>query len=162
MKIRTAEEKDIDRILDLLSQVLEIHASIRPDYFIPGTTKYSREELKKILKDDTRLIYAAVDENDVVLGYAFCEIRHQSNQDNLVQFQSVYIDDLCVDKQVRGNHIGQKLFEHVCQKAKELGCYEITLNVWEGNDNARHFYEHMGFRPRSTTMEFILDRALPQ
>ena len=157
MNIRTAEEKDINRILDLLSQVLEIHAAIRPDYFIPGTTKYSREELLSMLKEESRLIYVAVDENDSVMGYAFCEIRQQPHRDNLVPFRSVYIDDLCVDKQIRGKHIGQALFRHVCQKAKELGCYEIALTVWEGNDNARNFYEHQGFKPRSTTMEYILD-----
>ena len=157
MNIRTAEEKDIDRILDLLSQVLEIHAAIRPDYFIPGTTKYSREELKSMLKDESRLIYIAADENDSVMGYAFCEIRNQPDRDNMVPFRSVYIDDLCVDKQIRGKHIGQALFHHICQKAKELGCYEISLAVWEGNDNARIFYEHQGFKPRSTTMEYILD-----
>ncbi|MBQ6504737.1 MAG: GNAT family N-acetyltransferase [Flexilinea sp.] len=156
MNIRTAEEKDIDRILDLLSQVLEIHAAIRPDYFKPGTTKYSREELNTMLKDDNRLIYVAADENDSVMGYAFCEIRDQKHRDNLVPFRSVYIDDLCVDKKLRGKHIGQELFNHVRQKAKELGCYEISLNVWEGNDNARRFYENIGFKPRSTTMEFIL------
>ena len=40
MKIRKAEEKDIPRLLALLEQVLQIHAKIRPDIFIPGTTKY--------------------------------------------------------------------------------------------------------------------------
>ena len=40
MKIRKAEEKDIPRLLALLGQVLQIHAEIRPDVFIPGTTKY--------------------------------------------------------------------------------------------------------------------------
>lgn len=38
MRIRKAEEKDIPRIMELLGQVLEIHADIRPDIFIPGTT----------------------------------------------------------------------------------------------------------------------------
>ena len=41
MFIRKAEEKDIPRILELLGQVLQIHADIRPDIFIPGTTKYT-------------------------------------------------------------------------------------------------------------------------
>ena len=41
MKIRKAEKKDIPRILALLGQVLQIHAEIRPDIFIPGTTKYT-------------------------------------------------------------------------------------------------------------------------
>lgn len=156
MNIRLAEEKDIEKIMDLLSQVLEIHAAIRPDYFIPGTTKYSREELLTMFKEDTRRIYVAANETDSVLGYAFCEIRHQSKRDNMVQFQSIYIDDLCVDKSIRGKHIGEALFKHVCQEAKEMGCYEISLNVWEGNDTARSFYDRMGFKPRSTTMEYIL------
>ena len=38
MFIRKAEEKDIPRILELLGQVLQIHADIRPDIFIPCTT----------------------------------------------------------------------------------------------------------------------------
>lgn len=48
--VRKAEEKDIDRILSLLKQVLEIHAAIRPDIFVSGTTKYTEEELKMILQ----------------------------------------------------------------------------------------------------------------
>lgn len=37
-----------------------------------------------------------------------------------------------------------------------MGCYEVTLNVWEGNDIARRFYEKMGMVPKETQMEFIL------
>ena len=37
-----------------------------------------------------------------------------------------------------------------------LGCYEVTLNVWEGNTNARKFYEKMGLRPKETRMEYVL------
>jgi len=50
MKIRKAEEKDIPRIMELLGQVLQIHAEIRPDVFIPGTTKYTVSELKELLE----------------------------------------------------------------------------------------------------------------
>ena len=48
MKIRKAEKKDIPRILALLGQVLQIHAEIRPDIFIPGTTKYTPCELTEL------------------------------------------------------------------------------------------------------------------
>ena len=37
--------------------------------------------------------------------------------------------------------------------AKQTGCYTVTLNVWEGNDGARHFYEKMGMFVRETQME---------
>ena len=52
-----------------------IHADIRPDIFIPGTTKYTEDELKEMLKDDTKPVYVAADENDVCLGYAFFKMK---------------------------------------------------------------------------------------
>ena len=52
MIIRKAEEKDIPRIIELLGQVLQIHADIRPDIFIPGTTKYTVDELTGLLKNE--------------------------------------------------------------------------------------------------------------
>ena len=56
MIIRKAEEKDIPRILELLEQVLQIHADIRPDIFIPGTTKYTIDELTELLKNKEDII----------------------------------------------------------------------------------------------------------
>jgi len=66
MNIRRAQEKDIPRLIELLEQVLQIHADIRPDIFIPGTTKYTNEELAKMIKDDTKPIYVAADETAAV------------------------------------------------------------------------------------------------
>lgn len=156
MKIRKAIEKDIPKISDLLSQVLEIHAQIRPDIFIPGTTKYTHDELAEMFKDDKKPIFVAVNEEDEVIGYAFCVLKEQPFSNNMIPFQSMYIDDLCVDKNARGMHIGQALFEYIKQEARERGCYEITLNVWEGNDSAKYFYEKMGLTPQKTQMEYTL------
>ena len=71
MNIRRAQDKDIERLILLLQEVLEIHATIRPDIFISGTTKYTREELLKKIANDDEPIYVAVDDNDEVKGYAF-------------------------------------------------------------------------------------------
>ena len=57
MRIRKAKEKDIPRLLALLGQVLQIHAEIRPDVFISGTTKYTVRELAELLKQEDRPIY---------------------------------------------------------------------------------------------------------
>ena len=156
MRIRNAENKDIPRIIALLSQVLAIHAEIRPDIFIPQTTKYTEEELREILKNENRRTYVAIDENDLVLGYAFCEIKDFTETNNLVPHKEWYIDDLCVDGSVRGQHIGKQLFEYVTEEAKRFGCYEITLNVWEGNDSAKAFYDKMGMKPKEILMELII------
>ena len=156
MMIRDAKEKDIPRILKLLEQVLQIHADIRPDIFIPGTTKYTIDELREILKNKEKPIFVAVDEADVCVGYAFCQLQEQPVSNNMVPFKSFYIDDLCVDQEARGQHIGESLFEHVKKEAKQRGCYEVTLNVWTGNTSAEKFYEKMGMRTKERQMEYIL------
>ncbi len=156
MKIRKAEERDIPQIMELLGQVLQIHADIRPDIFIPNTTKYTNAELIDMLKEETKPIYVAVDENDRCLGYAFCQLKKQPFSNNMVQFTSLFIDDLCVDKNTRGQHVGRTLFEYVKSEAKKLGCYEVTLNVWEGNTSAEKFYEKMGMKTKERQMEYIL------
>ena len=156
MTIRKAEEKDIPRIIELLGQVLQIHAAIRPDIFIPGTTKYTVDELKELLKNKENPIYVAVNKANVCVGYAFCQLREQPFSNNMVPFKSLFIDDLCVDQQERGQHIGESLFNYVKNEAKRLGCYEVTLNVWAGNTSAEKFYEKMGMKTKERQMEYIL------
>ena len=154
--IRKAEERDIPRIIELLGQVLQIHADIRPDIFISGTTKYTADELKEFLKNEENPIYVAVNKADVCVGYAFCQLREQPFSNNMVPFKSLFIDDLCVDQQERGQHIGESLFNYVKNEAKRLGCYEVTLNVWAGNTSAEKFYEKMGMKTKERQMEYIL------
>ncbi len=156
MNIRKAKEKDIPRMIELLGQVLQIHADIRPDIFIPGTTKYTACELAELLKNEAKPIYVAVNNEDICLGYAFCQLKKQPFSNNMVQFKSFFIDDLCVDMQARGQHIGESLFEYVKQEAKKLGCYEVTLNVWTGNTTAEKFYEKMGMKTKERQLEYIL------
>ena len=125
MIIRKAEEKDIPRILELLGQVLQIHADIRPDIFIPATTKYKTDELAELLKNEEKPIYVAADEADVCVGYAFCQLQEQPFSNNMVPFKSFFIDDLCVDQEARGQHIGESLFEYVKNEAKQLSLIHI-------------------------------------
>ncbi len=156
MNIRPAEQKDIRDLLRLLSQVLEVHAKIRPDIFRSGTTKYTEEDLTKMIQDDKKPIYVAEDENEGVLGYAFCQEKEQPFSTTMVPFKSFFIDDLCVDETKRGQHVGKALFEYVKEEAKARGCYELTLNVWEGNDVAQHFYENLGMTTKERQLELIL------
>ena len=156
MTIRQARKTDILKVMDLLSQVLEVHAAIRPDIFVSGTTKYSPAELEAMFQSEKTPVYVAVNDADDVLGYAFCQWRETPKTALFVPFASLYIDDLCVDASVRGQHIGQALVDYVKAEAIKHGCYEVTLNVWAGNDSAVRFYEALGFRPQKTTMELIL------
>lgn len=155
MDITRAAQSDIGGILRLLSQVLEIHAGIRPDIFVSGTTKYTEGQLREIIGDDSRPVFVAKRDGEVC-GYAFCVIKDADWGTTMKPKKSVYIDDFCVDSSARGRGIGKSLFEFVKQKAKALGCEYITLAVWEGNGSARAFYDKMGMTPRETIMELML------
>lgn len=154
--VRRAEPKDLSRINDLLFQVLRVHAEGRPDIFIPGTKKYTDEELLEIIADDSTPIFVYEDQQKIVQGYAFCIFEETKGVNNMHDMLSLYIDDICVDEAVRGQHIASSLYEHVLAFAKNTGCYRVTLNVWELNEPARRFYEAMGMKPLKTAMETIL------
>ena len=154
--VRRAEEKDIPRMLDLLVQVCMVHHNGRPDLFKGPATKYSEEELKAILQDPERPIFAAADAADTMQGYAFC-IHEQIKGDSVrTDIRTLYIDDICVEETARGQHIGRKLYDHVLEYARQNGFYNVTLNVWACNENAMKFYESCGLRPQKTGMEAIL------
>ncbi len=153
--VRRAEEKDSEKTMQLLSEVLELHAKLRPDIFISGRTKYTREQLHDIFRDDETPVFVAADDSGEVVGYAFCVMKQPPFSTNMRPVRTLYIDDLCVDENCRGQHVGTILFDHVKKYAREQGCYDVTLNVWEGN-NAREFYDKMGMFVKETQMEIIL------
>ena len=156
MKIRRAEERDMDGINSLLCQVLTVHHNGRPDLFKANAKKYTDEELKAILKDDARPIFVGVDEEENVMGYAFCVFQQHIGNNILTDVKSLYIDDLCVDEKIRGQHIGRQLYEYVLDYARKSSCYNVTLNVWSCNESARKFYEKCGLVPQKIGMEKIL------
>lgn len=153
--IRLAQVKDIPKIGDLLSQVDMVHHLGRPDIFKIGR-KYSDEELKILLEDGNRPILVAVDEDDTVMGYCFCIFRQHIDDSVLTDIKTLYIDDLCVDENLRGRHIGKELYNAAVEFAKANGCYNLTLNVWSCNESAMKFYESCGLVPQKTSMEIIL------
>ena len=158
MNIRLACTGDIPGLIALLLQVGQVHHDLRPDIFRPRTLKYDEAALAELLSDEKRPVFVAMD-GDFVAGYCFCIHREYKGSGVSTDRRELYIDDLCVDEGRREQGIASKLYRHVTQYAKNCGCSFITLNVWCGNDSAMHFYEKMGMRPRSITMEAPLEEA---
>ncbi len=157
MIIRRANSDDLEGLDRLLMQVCLVHHKGRPDLFKYGTRKYTGDELLEIIADDSRPIFVAVNENNYMLGYCFCVFIQHKNNNILTDILTLYIDDLCVDEEMRGKHIGKSLYEHVLSFAKQKGCYNVTLNVWSLNEGAMRFYEACGLKPQKVGMEKILE-----
>ncbi len=154
--IRRAQQKDIPKIHDLLTQVCLIHHRDRPDLFKHGARKYTDQQLARMITDDEKPIFVAADEQDNVVGYVFCILEQSPDSNVLTDIKTLYIDDLCVDETRRGQHIGRQLYDYSVEFAKKCGCYNLTLNVWSGNVSAMKFYESCGLKPQKIHMETIL------
>lgn len=154
--IRRAEDKDTEAVLRLLVQVDMVHHNGRPDLFNGPATKYTAAQLKDIFADESTPVFVWADEQDQVCGYAFCVLKQFVDDNILTDIKTLYIDDLCVDENVRGQHIGRELYEYVLDYARSVGCYNVTLNVWTLNESAMKFYEHCGLVPQKIGMEKIL------
>lgn len=153
--IRLADTRDINEITELLLQVQKIHSDTRPDLFKDGGKKYDGLELEEIIKDSQTPIFVYEQDNKVV-GYVFCIITNHHDETSFCDFKTLYIDDLCVDSNYRSNGIGTALYKYVLDYAKDIGCYNVTLNVWQGNDAAMKFYKDIGMKIQKIGMEKIL------
>ncbi len=154
--IRRAVAEDANRINELLYQVATVHADGRPDIFKVATKKYTDGELLHILACDTTPVFVAVDDRGTVQGYAFCICKITEGHLLFQDKKTLYIDDICVDEQARGRHIGTSLYEYVVAYAKDNGFDNITLNVWSFNESACRFYEKCGMTPQRVIMEKTL------
>ena len=117
-------------------------------YSSPTQRSIMSRELEALLEDESKPIF--VYDDGQVLGHAFCMITEVKDDKLLQNIKTLYIDDICVDEEARGRHVGKALYEYVRDYAKSIGCNNITLNVWEVNDPALNFYRNMGMKVQRT------------
>lgn len=151
--IRFAKAGDETVIAALLEQIYEQHAKGRADLFGGGRSKYTAEDVLALFNHPNQPIFVAADENDRVLGYAFCVIKEFTSP---ASYKTLYLDDLNVDASARRQGIATALVDACRQYGKEKDCYNLTLNVWAFNEGALRFYERNGFTPQRFILEDVL------
>ena len=156
MEIRFAKPEDTMGILRLLEQIGRLHYNLRPDMFQEHAQKYGASQVLARLANAATPTFVAVD-GENVLGYSFCEIKVFSEHPVMADHKELFLEDLCVEENARGQGIGKALYNYVCQYAKAQGCHNLTLHVWSDNAGAVGFYEKMGMKPQRYVMETILE-----
>ena len=155
--IRLAKVEDIPRLQELLEQILIVHHQARPDVFKAKGSKFTDKELEAVIGDENKPVFVYEDETGMILGHLYLMIKEVSENDGPQKpVKTLFIDDLCVEKNARGQKLGEKLYQFALDYAKEQGCYNVTLHVWNDNQGALRFYERLGMTPRYTEMETIL------
>lgn len=156
INVRMARMDDLDEVLRLLRQIAALHEQGRPDIFRKNAAKYEAEEYRRIITNPDTPVFIAEGEDGAVLGYVFCQLQVRENHPLMRDMRTLYVDDLCVDEAARGRHIGTALMDAAVAFAREKGCHNVDLNVWEFNEGARAFYERYGMHTMKRYMELIL------
>lgn len=66
-----------------------------------------------------------------------------------------HIEDVVVDQQFRGCHIGKELITHLTRFAEGKGCYKVILDCDEKNMS---FYEKCGYKRNGVEMRINLNK----
>lgn len=135
MEIKEFYPWDEDGVLDCLKQVWSID-SIEESVLID------------FIANDNHL-YVAKDDIDV-LGCATLHIQKKLIRNG---GKAAFIEEVVVKEEHRGKGIGEKLITHLVEKAKEMGCYKVTLSCFP---ERVAFYERCGFSKENHTMRISL------
>ena len=152
MRTRKAKVSDINGILVLMDQIAIFHSTARPDWIDNKKRPINREFLEKCIKDEGWEIFVAEEKSNII-GYCVVKINEIKNHFIFYDMVNIEVQDLCVDERYQKKGYGRKLFEKVKKYAQGKQANYIELSVWEFNQNAIKFYEHLGMKKRINRME---------
>lgn len=137
IEFRKVERKDLEEVFPLLQQLTEIDYSSRNkgvcwNLFLENN---SSNGIVGLYEGKVVAYGAIVIEN---------KIRGES---------AGHIEDIVVDKSMRGKNVGVDLIKELVEIAKEKGCYRITLNC---DEPLLNFYKKNGFATKENEITLKL------
>ena len=132
-------------IASLTAQVQELHARIYPALFKTNVSTSDLEDVaRQYLRENSQRVLVA-QRAGVIVGYARLEVQHRP--ETMIKFTraQLYIHEFGVALHARASGVGTALVAHIKDIAREEGIRRIGVDVFVGNEEARHFYESRGF-----------------
>ncbi len=135
--IRFATEKDVPLILQFIKELADYEKLLHE---VVATEEILRETL-----------FGEKSHAEVILGYlnhepvSFALFFH--NFSTFLGKPGIYLEDLYVKPEARGNSVGQKMLAYLAQLAKKRKCGRLEWWVLDWNDPAIKFYKKIGAIP---------------
>lgn len=108
----------------------------------------TQRDLERIIASQNSIIFVAMDKktNEKIVGILTLVII------DIPTGMLARIEDVVVDKDVRGMGIGETITTAAIQKAKELGITKIDLTSNPKREAANRLYQRLGFKERVTNI----------
>ncbi|MBK9569409.1 MAG: GNAT family N-acetyltransferase [Chitinophagaceae bacterium] len=128
--IRRAEKEDCPRLLELITE-LAIYEKA------PDDVTVTLEHFTESGFGSNPVWWSFVAEvNGVIQGFALYYIRYSTWKG-----QAMYLEDIIVTEEMRGNKIGKMLFDRLIEEARKKKFNRIIWQVLEWNEPAINFYK---------------------
>jgi len=132
VSIRRAVKQDCPRILELIQELALYEKA-------PNEVTVTLPHFEQSGFGNSPVWWAFVAEaNGIVQGFALYYIRYSTWKG-----QRMYLEDLLVTEELRGQGIGSLLFDKLIEEAKAKGFNGITWQVLEWNEPAKNFYKKL-------------------
>ena len=146
MNIRQAIPSDSLLLSSLCRDVQSLHAEHHPDVFkIPREEDFAKAFFDEILADSTARVFI-FEKNGQTLGYIQCKLIERPESPFTFALRYLYIDQIGVRPEARGQGVGAALIKQAERFAKELDVQRIQLDSWAFNTRAHAFFEGLGFQ----------------
>ena len=130
IEIRKAEKKDCKRLMELIQQLAVYEKA--PDEVTATLDHFEESGFGR-----NPVWWAVVaDVDGTVQGFALYYIRYSTWKG-----QRMYLEDILVSEELRGNGVGKLLFDKLLEEAKEKKFTGVVWQVLDWNESAINFYK---------------------
>ncbi|MBT29133.1 MAG: GNAT family N-acetyltransferase [Thalassobius sp.] len=150
MKFQKATIKDLESIVRLLAD--DKLGSQRESYQIPLPDFYI-EAFEKITKDENQELIVLKDQDEKVIGTMHLTFIQYLTYRGGIRMQ---IEAVRIDKENRGEGLGEKMFLWAIERAKERKAHVVQLTTDKQRPDALRFYEKLGFKASHEGMKLHL------
>lgn len=140
MKFRQANRKDVPSIVALLAN--DKLGQLRERSEDPLPNQYC-EAFDRIRSDTNQELIVVENENEEVIGTLQLSFIPYLTYQGGIRAQ---IEGVRIKEALRGEGVGQKMFEWAIHRSKERKAHLLQLTTDKQRPEAIHFYEKLGFK----------------
>jgi len=158
LKVQFKVEKNVEELVRMSEQIHSKHHDMRPDVFNPFNEEIFKEWFSSFLIN-RKGFCVFMKTGEKYLGYALIKHKkpHVSNPFNNPEFETLYIEQICVDKPYQKLGLGKALIDFIKGMALRKGVKKVQLDAWCQNIEGINFFKKNGFEPIREIMEIRLD-----
>lgn len=126
---------------------IEIEEFDRLNKLFPGSEelweKYRKMQVERLKKHEID-IFVLENDGDII-GEITANYKSRKLKEEAKMGIRAYLEAFSVDKNYRGQGLGQKLIKYCIEYLENIGYTEFTIGVEDDNEIAKHIYLKLGF-----------------